>query len=192
MLRTVFLSIIRSLRLCIQHHKQAATESVWHVPDAVCTILDSWWWTEGPSETCRVLFQYKTNLRYCTFGWFYYRNILRCTVQQRSKVCCMNPRSVKVLMPENTTRRHTLRLLLVNLNTRNHLCLRIFKVLTDNFLYWPKFWKSAGYLLLWIFLPNSLMNQNSLPSNLPKAKGMLLTENVLHNFISPWELELTV
>jgi len=25
------------------------------MPIAVCTVLDSWWWTE--SETCRVLFQ---------------------------------------------------------------------------------------------------------------------------------------
>jgi hypothetical protein len=24
------------------------------IPDDVCTILDSWWWTERPSETCRV------------------------------------------------------------------------------------------------------------------------------------------
>jgi len=23
----------------------------------VCTVLDSWWWTENLSETCRVLFQ---------------------------------------------------------------------------------------------------------------------------------------
>jgi len=23
----------------------------------VCTVLDSWWWTEKLSETCRVLFQ---------------------------------------------------------------------------------------------------------------------------------------
>ena len=28
-------------------------------------------WT---SETCRVLFQNKINLRYCASGWFYYRN----------------------------------------------------------------------------------------------------------------------
>jgi len=27
------------------------------VPDAVCRVLDSWWWTERQSETCRVLFQ---------------------------------------------------------------------------------------------------------------------------------------
>jgi len=26
-------------------------------PVAVCTVLDSWWWTEKLSETCRVLFQ---------------------------------------------------------------------------------------------------------------------------------------
>jgi len=24
---------------------------------AVCTVIDSWWWTEELSETCRVLFQ---------------------------------------------------------------------------------------------------------------------------------------
>ena len=41
--------------------KQSA-ESVWHTPDAVCTVLDSWWWTERPSETCRELLQNKINL----------------------------------------------------------------------------------------------------------------------------------
>jgi hypothetical protein len=34
-------------------------------------ILYSWWWTERLSETCRVLFQNKINLRYCLSGWFY-------------------------------------------------------------------------------------------------------------------------
>jgi hypothetical protein len=71
MFRTVFPSIIRSLRLYIQHQvkqilltlasKQSA-QSVWHMPDAVCTVLDSWWWTERSSETCRVLLQNKINL----------------------------------------------------------------------------------------------------------------------------------
>jgi len=28
-----------------------------NVPIAVCTVLDSWWWTEKLSKTCRVLFQ---------------------------------------------------------------------------------------------------------------------------------------
>jgi len=27
------------------------------MPIAVHTVLDSWWWTENLSETCRVLFQ---------------------------------------------------------------------------------------------------------------------------------------
>jgi len=29
------------------------------MPVAVCTVLNSWWWTEIPSETCRELFQNK-------------------------------------------------------------------------------------------------------------------------------------
>ena len=89
MFRTVSPSIIRSLRLYIQHQVhcyQAATELVWHVPDAVCTALDSWWRTERPSDTRRVLFQNKINLRYCASGWFYYRNILQCTVLQMSNL----------------------------------------------------------------------------------------------------------
>jgi hypothetical protein len=31
--------------------------SVWHIPVAVCIVLNSCWWTERPSETCRVLSQ---------------------------------------------------------------------------------------------------------------------------------------
>jgi len=26
------------------------------MPVAVCTVLNSWWWTERPPETCRVSF----------------------------------------------------------------------------------------------------------------------------------------
>jgi len=37
---------------------------------------------DGETETCRVLFQNKINLRYCASAWFYYRSILRCTVLQ--------------------------------------------------------------------------------------------------------------
>jgi hypothetical protein len=91
MFRKVFPSIIRSLRLYIQHQVYViATEHIWNIPDAVCTALDSWWWTERPSETCRVLFQNKINLRYYASGRFYYRNIVLCTVLQTSKLplCC--------------------------------------------------------------------------------------------------------
>jgi len=37
-------------------NKQSA-KPVWHIPIAVYTVLDSWWWTENLFETCRVLFQ---------------------------------------------------------------------------------------------------------------------------------------
>jgi len=40
-----------------------SAESVWHIPDSVCTVLDSWWWTERPSQTCRVLLQNEINLK---------------------------------------------------------------------------------------------------------------------------------
>ena len=49
-------------------------QSVWHIPVAVCTVLNSWWWMEGPSETCRVLFQNKVIWEIGGFSWFYYRS----------------------------------------------------------------------------------------------------------------------
>jgi hypothetical protein len=73
--RTVSPSIIRSLRLYIQHH---TIQVVW-------LVLDSWWRMERPSETWRVLFQNKINLRYCASGWVCYRNILQSTILQTSK-----------------------------------------------------------------------------------------------------------
>jgi hypothetical protein len=52
--------------------KQTAV-SVWQMPVAVGTILNSWWWTERQSETCGVSFQNK--IWYIgASGWFYYRN----------------------------------------------------------------------------------------------------------------------
>jgi len=36
------------------HHQEFKTELM---------MLNSWWWTERPSKTCRVLFQNKINLR---------------------------------------------------------------------------------------------------------------------------------
>jgi len=48
-------------------------EPEWDTPDAECTVLDSWWWRERPSETRRVLNQNKINLRYCASIRFYYR-----------------------------------------------------------------------------------------------------------------------
>jgi len=42
---------------------------------AVCSALDSWWWTEIMSETCRVLFQ-KLIRETDASSWFYYKNYL--------------------------------------------------------------------------------------------------------------------
>ena len=44
------------------------------MPVAVCTVLNSWWWTERPSETCRVSFQNKIIWYIGSSSWFYYRN----------------------------------------------------------------------------------------------------------------------
>jgi len=41
---------------------------------AVCTVLNSWWWTERPSETCRVSFKNKINFIHWCISWFYHRN----------------------------------------------------------------------------------------------------------------------
>jgi hypothetical protein len=39
------------------HQQEFST--LWQVPTAVYTVLDSWWWTVNLSETCRVLYQNK-------------------------------------------------------------------------------------------------------------------------------------
>ena len=43
------------------HHQESNTvhtaKLVWPIHIAVCTVLDSWWWIEKLSETCRVLIQ---------------------------------------------------------------------------------------------------------------------------------------
>jgi hypothetical protein len=31
------------------------SKQAWHIPDAVCTVLSSWWWSEKPPDTCRAL-----------------------------------------------------------------------------------------------------------------------------------------
>jgi len=64
MFRTVFPSIISSLRQYIQLSNRyccllvskLTAVSVWQMSVAVCTVLNCWWWTERPSETCRVSF----------------------------------------------------------------------------------------------------------------------------------------
>jgi len=47
---------------------------VWQIPDAVCAVLSSWWWTEKPSETCRA--SYRNKLRNFASCWFYSSNVV--------------------------------------------------------------------------------------------------------------------
>jgi len=41
---------------------------------AVCTVLNSWWWTARPSETWRMSFQNKIIWYIGASSWFYYRS----------------------------------------------------------------------------------------------------------------------
>jgi hypothetical protein len=104
MFRTAFPSIIRSSRRYTQHQIYVIQVSwllasghemerssiscplalpVWHIPDAVCNVLNSGWWTERPSETCGVIFNKLENF---ASNWFYYRNISRCTTPWTSSL----------------------------------------------------------------------------------------------------------
>jgi len=77
MFRTVPLSIIRSLftvhsavvyviQVCRQlssrsicSYSKAVYKPVWHIPLPSVQWINSWWWTEELSETCRVSYQNK-------------------------------------------------------------------------------------------------------------------------------------
>jgi hypothetical protein len=41
-------------RYCFLLTSKQTAVSVWQMPVAVCTVLNSWWWTERSSETCSV------------------------------------------------------------------------------------------------------------------------------------------
>jgi len=53
--KTVYIATVKQILLYSLANKQTAV-SVWQMPVAVCTVLNCWWWTERPSETCRVPF----------------------------------------------------------------------------------------------------------------------------------------
>jgi len=60
----------------------AVSKPVWHITVAVCTVLDSWWWTENLSETCRILFQKKI-FEISASRWFYYKNMPKLVVSSK-------------------------------------------------------------------------------------------------------------
>jgi hypothetical protein len=43
-------------------HASSSSKQAWHIPDAVCTVLSSWWWAEKPSGTCTALTAIKNTL----------------------------------------------------------------------------------------------------------------------------------
>ena len=65
--RTVFPTIIRRSNCTYSRQTELLT---------ACLI--SRWWTERPSEICRVFFKNKINWDFGASCWIYYRNILRC------------------------------------------------------------------------------------------------------------------
>jgi len=86
MFRTVPLSIIRSfftaytatvyvIQVCWQLASCQQTCMTYTI--ALCTVKNSWWWTEELSETCRVLFR-KWIWEICASSWFYYKNLTQC------------------------------------------------------------------------------------------------------------------
>jgi len=78
MFRTVSLSVIRSCQ-------QAVSITCMTYTIAVCTVLESWRWTEILSETCRDQFQ-KQIWEISASHWFYYKNISRCIVLRMSNL----------------------------------------------------------------------------------------------------------
>jgi hypothetical protein len=56
------------------------------IPDAICTVLCSWWWAEEPPETCRVIYRNKRiektlHIFGCTLEIY-----LRCMDIRKSKI----------------------------------------------------------------------------------------------------------
>ena len=86
MFRTVSLSIIRSLftehsamvyviQACRQLSSRTSVyKPVWHIPVLSVQWINSWWWTETLSETCRVSCQNKFGKLVHLVG-FYYKEI---------------------------------------------------------------------------------------------------------------------
>ena len=77
MFRTVFPHIIRSSKLRIQ-----CQVFVRPVPDAVCAVLGSWWWTEKPSETYRASYRNKQIVELCILLVVLCELIFPCLIKQ--------------------------------------------------------------------------------------------------------------
>ena len=66
---------------------QAVTVTCMTYTVAVCTVKNSWWWTEKLSETCRVSLFQKQIWEISVSSWFYYKN----SPQSVCATECMKP-----------------------------------------------------------------------------------------------------
>jgi hypothetical protein len=73
---TAFARYRRNIMLCVTYMLCLMPQNLYDIHDAVCTVLDSWWWMERPSETFTSLSQNKINVSYCASVCFY-RKIFR-------------------------------------------------------------------------------------------------------------------
>ena len=91
MFRTVPLSIIRTAACSCQ--QTCMTYTI-----AVCTVKNSWWWTEELSETCRVLFQ-EWIWEISASSWFYYKKFIVMHGHMNVKYLKFCPSNLLLLVP---------------------------------------------------------------------------------------------
>jgi hypothetical protein len=95
MFRTVPLSIIRSFSLYTQQwymsyrFADSCQQTCMTYTIAVCTMKNSWWWTEELSETCGVSFR-EYIWEISASGWFYYKKLEGEVVTMEHFFKCLN------------------------------------------------------------------------------------------------------
>jgi hypothetical protein len=157
---------------------------------------------EKTSETCRVLCQNKINLIYCAAGWVYYRNILRCTVLQKSKIeenlalfpCyqllinTQNSTLIILWLTHTHTRTHTLALITPSVET--------YLKLKDKWWWWsykirvsltPATVKASSRNICTVISTNPVYNGNKL-SYVPwsRVRGSAHIPPLILNFTTRW------
>ena len=121
MFRTVPLSIIRSFPLYTRQWYRSYRFAVWRSMHngcvtytiAVCTVENSWWWTEELSETCRVSFQNKFEKLVYLVG-FIIRNLSWCTVTWTSNADLTFANTIKTELLQMARANDTLFMYIVN------------------------------------------------------------------------------
>jgi len=50
---TVHRAMVYVIQVCWQLASEQSAQPLWPIPIAVCTVLDSWWWTEKLSQNMK-------------------------------------------------------------------------------------------------------------------------------------------